>query len=49
MIINWCVIALAALIIGGITTIATKDKDCFGVAILLNILIGFGYLIAVTQ
>ena len=46
MIINWCVIALAALIIGGVTAIIRKDSDCFAAAVALNILIGFGHLIA---
>ena len=48
MIINWCLVALAALIIGGITSVATKDTGCFAIAIILDILIGFGYLLTIT-
>ena len=49
MIIDWCVIALSALIIGGVTAIIRKDSDCFAAAVALNILIGFGYLITIVN
>ena len=49
MISDWCVIALSALIIGGVTAIIRKDSDCFAAAVALNILIGFGYLITIVN
>ena len=46
MIINWCIVAIVALIMGGITSIATKDTDCFAVAIMFDIIVGFGCLLS---
>lgn len=45
MISGWCIVAIVALIAGTIATMETKNKDSFGAAILLNILIGFGYFL----
>ena len=41
----WCVVAIVALIIGGISSIVNKDRDDFGSAIFLVLFIGLGYLL----
>jgi len=42
MIINWCLVAIVALIIGGICSLKKNDSDYFLGAIILVFCIGFG-------
>ena len=42
---GWCIVAVIALIIGGICSIVNKDRDDFGSAIILVMLIGLGYIL----
>ena len=45
MIINWCLVAIVALVIGGICSIHGKDSDYFSGALMLTFCIGFGCLL----
>jgi len=47
MIINWCLVAIVALIIGGICSVIEKDGDYFLVAVIFDFFIGLGYYLTI--
>lgn len=42
---EWCIVAIVALVVGGISSMVIKDKDCFAASVALTILIGLSHLI----
>ena len=41
----WCIVAIIALVIGGICSLITKKDTYFGDAIFLTLFIGLGYIL----
>jgi len=42
---GWCLVAIVALIVGGICSIILKDRECFIDSTFLVLMIGIGYFI----
>lgn len=42
---GWIIVAIIALIVGGIVSIINKERDDFGSAVFLVMLIGLGYIL----